>query len=145
VGSTADHENWSFDINSGGLALENLQTGQINESCTPADYYLSGGNLSLGGPYPVARDGSFTINASFSSMVDSDPSTVTVNITGRISGGIASGTYKVNTAFTDQGTAYNCSTGNQTWSATLTSSSADHAQTSLSAFVLTGQARNRKK
>jgi subtilisin family serine protease len=119
VGSTADHELWAFDIGAGGLSLANLQTGQINESCTPPDYYLSGGDITEPGPFTVNRDGSFSINLTESLQVGGDAGTDVIAITGRISGGIASGTYRVDTSFSDNGTAYSCTTGNQTWTATL--------------------------
>jgi hypothetical protein len=60
-GSTADHEQFSFDIAADGLSLLNLHTGQMNESCTPPDYYLSGGQISAASPFTVGRDGSFNL------------------------------------------------------------------------------------
>jgi hypothetical protein len=120
AGTTADNELWAFDIGTDGLSLTNLQTGQVNESCNPADITLAGGNLSFGGPFPVAVDGSFSINTTLNGTVDGNPSTVTIAITGHVSGGSASGTYRDDTSFTYNGTAYGCSSGNQTWTASKT-------------------------
>jgi hypothetical protein len=116
-GKTADGESFRFDIAANGRSLTNLQTGQINETCDPPAY-LSGGNLTAPGPYPVGLDGSFTISATLNGMVSGSPSTIKAAITGRISAGAASGTYRVDTSFTAaDGTGYNCSSGNQTWTA----------------------------
>ena len=121
TGKTADNELWAFDITSDGLSLTNLQTGQLNESCNPPDFTLAGGQQTLRGPFPVARDGSFSINLSTSTSIDGTPGTDTLVITGQISGGVATGTYRDDTAFSSNGTAYSCTTGNQTWSAAWTS------------------------
>jgi hypothetical protein len=44
----------------------------------------------------------------------------TFTITGQISGGVATGTYREDTSFTTNGVSYGCTTGNQTWSAAWT-------------------------
>jgi hypothetical protein len=121
TGRTADNELWAFDIAPDGLSLNNLRMGQLNESCNPPDFYLSGGQQTLPGAFPVARDGSFSINLSTSTSVDGDAGTDTFVITGQISGGVATGTYRDDTTFSSGGTAYGCTTGNQTWSAAWTS------------------------
>lgn len=97
----------------------NLRTGQMNKRCDPHDYNLYGGNLSYNGPIPVAADGSFQINDSYTTGVDNIPANETVAITGHVANGIASGTYHVTTSFNYNG-AYTCTTGDQTWTATLT-------------------------
>jgi hypothetical protein len=121
TGKTSDNELWAFDIAPDGLSLAGLRTGQLNESCNPPDFYLSGGEQTLPGPFKVARDGSFTINLSTSTSIDGEPGTDTFVITGQISGGVATGTYRDDTTFSSGGTAYSCTTGNQTWSAAWTS------------------------
>jgi hypothetical protein len=119
-GKTADNELFAFDISPDARGLMNLQTGQMNESCDPPAY-LSGGDISAPGPFPVALDGSFTITGAFAGTVGGNPSTEKITITGRVSGAVASGTYREDTSFTESnGTGYNCSTGNQTWSAAKT-------------------------
>jgi hypothetical protein len=115
-GTTGDNELFTFDIGSDGISLLNLQTGQINESCDPPGN-LSGGNLSAAGPLPVGFDGNFSINATLNGSVDGNPSTDTITITGHVANGTASGTYREDTSFTDNGTAYSCTSGNQTWTA----------------------------
>jgi hypothetical protein len=116
VGKTADNELWAFDIGTDGLSMTNLQTGQINESCEPPAY-LSGGNLTFWGPIPVARDGSFAISTTLNGTVDNSPASDTIKITGRIAGGTASGTYRVDTSFSANGQGYSCSSGDQAWTA----------------------------
>jgi len=119
-GKTADNELWAFDITPDGLSLTNLRTGQMNESCNDG-YYLSGGQQTFTGPFPVGRDGSFSINFSDSTSVDGEAGTDTFVITGQISGGVATGTYRDDTTFSSGGDAYSCTTGNQNWSAAWTS------------------------
>lgn len=115
-GTTSQNENFEFDVTPDGAAVQNLQTGQVNESCTPADFTLYGGNLR-GGSAPIASDGSFTLSGTINGTVGSDPSTVTITITGHVANGIASGTIVVTTSFTHDGTQYGCTSNNQTWNA----------------------------
>jgi hypothetical protein len=119
AGKTADNELFAFDITSDGVGLTNLQTGQLNESCDPPAY-LSGGNINTKGPFPVALDGSFTITLQGSTTVSGNAGNYKTVITGRVSGGIASGTYRDDTSFTANGQGYSCTTGNQTWTASKT-------------------------
>jgi hypothetical protein len=44
----------------------------------------------------------------------------TVSITGKVSGGTASGTYHENDLFTLNDTQYSCTTGDRTWTASKT-------------------------
>jgi hypothetical protein len=119
-GTTADNELWAFDIGIDGLSLLNLKTGQMNESCNPADITLSGGNLSFQGPFPVAADGSFAIDKILTGTIDGNPLVATISITGKVSGGTASGTYHENDSFALNDTQYSCTTGDQTWTASKT-------------------------
>ena len=116
TGKTADNELFAFDIGADGLSLSNLQTGQMNESCNPPGS-LSGGNIRAAGPFPVAKDGSFTLTGSFVSVVGSSASQNTITITGHVSAGIASGTYKEDTLFAANGVNFSCTTGQQSWTA----------------------------
>ena len=121
AGTTADNEMWAFDVSADGTSLTNLHTGQINESCTPPDFTLAGGNLTDPGPVQVNPDGTFSISGTINGSVGGNPSTDVITITGKINpDGTASGTYKEDTTFTDSssGTAYSCTSGNQTWTAT---------------------------
>src|SRR5262249_45023382 len=107
-----------FDVAAGGRSVINLQTGQVNESCTPNDFTLFGGNLH-GGVSSIGSDGSFALQGSGNSTVGGDPSTYSISIIRHISGATAPGTIAVSDSFTHDGTQYTCSSGNQTWSATL--------------------------
>jgi hypothetical protein len=122
-GKTADNEAWAFDVVSSGGSehVANLQTGQMNQSCNPPDYYLSGGNLSFAGPWTLGSDGGFVIDENYPNTVGSSASIDTVQVTGQIStNGVAAGTYQKNTQFSTNGISYNCSTGHQSWTASLT-------------------------
>lgn len=124
TGKTADNENWQFDVvaSGGGEAVANLQTGQMNMSCNPADYYLYGGNLAAQGPYALDSQGGFTIDLNYPNTVGSSASIDTAHITGHITTtGVAAGTYQKNTQFSTNGISYNCSTGVQSWTGSKTS------------------------
>jgi len=123
-GKTADNEVWGFQVvsNGGVEQVVNLKTGQMNESCNPPDYYLYGGNLSLQGPYALDSQGGFTIDVSYPNTVGSSASSDSAHITGHITTtGVAAGTYQKNTQFSTNGISYNCSTGVQSWTGSLTS------------------------
>jgi hypothetical protein len=115
-GHTQDNEIFSFDVSADGLQITGLQTGQINQSCYPPDYYISAGNLrDWSGP--VARDGTFTFVAEGPTTVDGEPAMSKVKITGRVAEGTASGTVRVDLTWPHGGTTYACTNGDQTWSA----------------------------
>jgi hypothetical protein len=116
-GLTQDHEVFAFDVSTNGLQITGLHTGQINQSCDPADYYLYGGNLS-GVFGPVAQNGTFTIAYSGTSTVGGEPATSQVKVAGTIStSGQASGTFRRDIFWTHAGTNYHCTNGDQTWTA----------------------------
>ena len=120
-GTTSQLTRFAFDVTPAGTRVTGLITGQINQSCSPGGS-LYGGNLRFGSySVPVSADGSFTIDVIFQSRVDSEPSTNHVIITGRFSGGIASGTLLETISFTYQGTQFSCTSNPQTWNATRTS------------------------
>lgn len=120
-GTTSQLTRFAFDVTPSGTGFTKLITGQINESCTPSDFYLYAGNLNFGAyTARIAPDGGFRIDETYQSRVDSEPSTKRVVITGRFSGGTASGTLLVTTAFSYQGTSYSCTSNPQTWSAART-------------------------
>lgn len=116
-GRTSQNEIFAFDVSADGGRITGLHTGQINESCDPPDYYLSGGNLN-GWAGPVGRDGSFVMSYDGPWKVDDNDATEKISIAGRIANGSASGTILVQSSWAQGGTTYNCSSGDQTWSAT---------------------------
>jgi hypothetical protein len=121
-GRSTFNEIFNFDVSADGKSVVNLQTGQVNESCTPPGVTLSGGNLSFPGPTPIAADGSFTIAATASITISFSDGDVTgsrkVTITGRFTGSTANGTIRTDTSFSHVGTGYSCTSGDQTWTAT---------------------------
>jgi hypothetical protein len=121
-GRSSFNEAFAFDVSADGKSVLNLRTGQVNESCSPSSFTLSGGNLSAPGPYSIAADGSFTISSSFSIAVSfSDGSVATgprkVAITGRFTSGAATGTIRTDTSLSWKDADYSCSSGDQTWTA----------------------------
>jgi hypothetical protein len=120
-GKTGDNEIFRFDITSDGRGITHLQTGQINETCTPPGS-LSGGNIGpLSSTYTVALDGSFTISGTLQTTVGTAPATDTITITGNVLNSSGSGLIRDDTAFVSNGFQYKCTSGNQTWSATRVS------------------------
>jgi hypothetical protein len=118
-GRSSFNETFDFDVTADGKSVANLQTGQINESCTPPAN-ISGGNLTAAGPFAIAADGSFSIGGTLPITVNSSSGSRKVTITGRFTGGTATGTIRTDTTFTLDGTAYTCTSGDQTWTATKT-------------------------
>jgi hypothetical protein len=117
AGRSTFNETFDFDVSADGKSVVNLRTGQINESCNPRAN-ISGGNLSAPGPYPIAADGSFSINATITIAIGSAAGSRKIAITGRLTGATATGTIRTDTTFTQAGTNFACNSGDQTWSAT---------------------------
>ena len=118
-GITSQLEIIAFDVTTDGTRVVALLTGQINEGCNPPAH-LFGGNLH-DGTAPIATDGSFKIDFDYTSKVGEDPSTGHFTLTGHFSGTASTGTLQDTVSFTDQGTAYSCGSGLQTWTASRTS------------------------
>jgi hypothetical protein len=118
-GRTSQNEIFAFDVSADGTRITGLHTGQINQSCDPPDYYLSGGYLNNWSG-SVQRDGSFTLGFNGPGTVGGNAATFKITIVGRFSTGTASGTIRDDVSWMQSGTAYNCSSGDQTWSATKT-------------------------
>jgi hypothetical protein len=98
--------------------MQNLVTGQINESCN--DFNMYGGNIhATGNLAPISSDGNFTINARYSGTFSNDgtPFQRHLKITGHLSGASATGTLLETTTATIQGMAESCTSNPQTWSA----------------------------
>jgi hypothetical protein len=120
AGKSSQNEVFDFDVTPSGTEVTSIKTGQVNQSCSPGGT-LSGGNLNLTSTYPIAADGSFTINPILIGTVRSGGEVaVTLNrvsIAGRFSGATASGTLLITTTFTLGGTSYSCTSNSQTWTA----------------------------
>jgi len=109
-----------FDVRSDGRAVTSLTTGQVNQGCTPPGHLFGGGLQDAS--TPVASDSSFVVAFDLSgSFSDGTPYSGHYNLTGHFSGATATGTISVTTNFTDNGTAYSCGSGVQTWTASRVS------------------------
>ena len=115
-GRSSFNEVFDFDVSADGKSVVNLRTGQVNESCTPPAH-ISGGNLNAPGPYPIAADGRFSIGGTIPITVNTSTGSRKLAITGRFTGATATGTIRTDTTFTLDGTAFTCTSGDQTWSA----------------------------
>ncbi len=123
-GKTSQNETFDFDVTSTGTAVTGLRTGQINQSCSPAGT-ISGGRIDFGSqPFPIAQDGSFSIDVIASGTVsgggETAPTATRIQIAGRFSGQSASGTLLKVITFTLFGTDYSCTSNQQTWNASHT-------------------------
>jgi uncharacterized protein with FMN-binding domain len=118
VGTTSQFQPISFDVTSG--QIQNVTSGDVNESCNPPTN-LYGGNVDVP-QYTLNADGTFDVDWSGNGTVGASfPSTFHNVVTGRVQGGIASGTIKEDTSFEEYGKGYICSSGLVTWTATLAS------------------------
>jgi hypothetical protein len=120
-GNTSQNEDFEFDVTPNGSGVTGLITGQINQGCTPpVNIY---GNRQNGGSYtvPISSDGSWTINVTYQSYVDTYPSSNHLKITAHMNGAVGTGNLELTTTFTAFGTAYSCDSGLVTWTVTRTS------------------------
>jgi hypothetical protein len=112
-GMDSQNETFAFDVAADGRSILDITTGQVNKSCAPdVGFYLSGGRLSLPGPYPIDPDGTFSVIASPTNVYQFE----TATIAGRFSGAGAAGTLVVVDRFSNT----TCSSGDQTWTVTRT-------------------------
>ena len=120
AGKTSQLEEFEFDVSADGTTLQDLVTGQINESCN--DFNLFGGNIhATGNVTPISSDGNFAIHDDHSGMFgDGTPYQEHLEITGHLSGTSATGTLLDTVTFTLQGMAESCTSNPQTWSAAKT-------------------------
>jgi hypothetical protein len=118
-GRTSQNEIFAFDVAADSRRITGLHTGQINQSCDPPDYYLSGGYLNNWSG-PVAVDGTFTFSYNGPGTVGGNAATYKIVITGKVGAGTASGTIRDDVTWAKDGKTYTCSSGDQTWSATKT-------------------------
>jgi hypothetical protein len=121
AGKTSQLTDFEFDVSADGTILQNLVTGQINQSCN--DFNIYGGNISATGNIAsISSDGNFAIHHDDSGTFSDDgtPYQLHLEITGHLSGTSATGTLLETMTFTYQGTAESCTSNPQTWSASKT-------------------------
>jgi hypothetical protein len=98
------------------LGVTRITVARIDETCTPERPNVAGPIQLQQPPFvlsPISRDGFF--------KVPTNPSGLdTFHFTGYVVGTSAEGTFTWKTTFTDQGTAYTCTSGTVTWTATYT-------------------------
>jgi len=111
-GTTSQAEKIDFDVSSDGTMVLNLTTGQVNQSCTPDDFTLYGGNYGFSN-IPIAADGTFSLDYHGTQDLDGSPATFEDKLDGTFSGTMASGTL-VSTLQVNQ---YSCVSGTVTWTA----------------------------
>jgi hypothetical protein len=125
AGVTAQGADMTLDVanaqwlNSVKLGVRRFTIARIDETCTPERSNVAGPiqvQQGTGGTFllsPISLDGFF--------KVPTNPSGLdTFHFTGYVVGTSAEGTFTWKTTFTDQGTAYTCTSGTVTWTATYT-------------------------
>jgi hypothetical protein len=118
-GLTSQLTTVDLDVSADGRGATNITTGQINQGCTPAAH-ISGGGIQ-GASRPIATDGTFVVNFDFQgTFSDGTAYSGNLSMTGQFSGSSVRGTLSATLNFTDNGTAYACGSGQQTWTATRT-------------------------
>lgn len=115
VGTTSQFQPISFDITAG--QIQNVTSGDINESCSPQTN-IYGNHLSIP-QYPLNADGSFDDEWSGQGTIGTFPANYHTVVAGRVQGGLASGTIKIDNSFDAYSVGYVCSSGLVTWTATL--------------------------
>jgi hypothetical protein len=124
AGQTSQNEAWAFDVTPDGKGLTNLTTGQINMSCSIGGTTVGstyGGNIHLTSTIPIASNGSFSATVNFNGTISGIQTTSDVfTVAGQFTNNTASGTWNEKLSFTYQGYGIDCTTGDQTWTATRT-------------------------
>jgi hypothetical protein len=115
VGTTSQFQPISFDVTTG--QIQNMTTGDVNESCSPQTN-IYGNHLNIP-QYTLNADGSFDVEWSAQGTIGTFPANYHTVVTGRVQGGIASGTIKIDNSFDAYSVGYVCSSGLVTWTASL--------------------------
>ncbi len=115
-GVTSQSETFEFDIYNGGLSFRGLKTGQINQGCTP-QAHVNGNKFDWPNHVePVTVAGDFTIDSNVTYGGSNWTGHITIH--GHMSGPVGTGSLEMKNAFTENGTAYSCGSGLQTWTVT---------------------------
>lgn len=122
AGVTAQGADMTLDVanaqyeNGVALGVTRITVARIDETCTPERQNVAGPIQLQQPPFvlsPISLVGFF--------QVPSNPSGLdTFRVTGNVVGRNAEGTFTWKTTFTDQGTAYVCTSGTVTWTVTYT-------------------------
>ena len=125
TGRDSQNEVWNFDVTPDGKGLANLTTGQMNMSCSYAGQTIGstyGGNVHLTSTIPIAQNGSFSTTVNFNGgTISGYPITSDVfTVAGQFANNTVSGTFNEKLSFNYQGLTIDCTTGDQTWTATRT-------------------------
>ena len=106
-----------FEITSDRM-VTGFRSNYIREDCNGNLYVY--GTLNWGASrFPIADDGTFSVSSTDTGTLDGQPATFTDAVTGKIDGITVTGTVTGTADFTSQGTRYQCSSGNKTYTATL--------------------------
>ncbi len=120
-GTTSQGYNTTFAVSSGGTQLQDVTINAVELGCTPGGNYQ---DQSFNIPsIAIASDGSFTTTVVRTGTVNSAPATITYTLSGHFHGTTGGGLERVAGQVRDDitynnGTAYSCTSNNQSWSAT---------------------------
>ncbi len=106
-----------FTVNA-DRTISGFRSNYIREDCDQGGFVY--GTVDWGDTkHPIANDGTFSFSADTDGTVEDAPAKFSDAVTGRIDGTTVTGTYRASAQFTYQGTAYTCSSGQRTWTATI--------------------------
>jgi hypothetical protein len=118
-GLTSQLTTVDMDVTSDGATVTNIRTGQINQGCTPPAHIFGGGITDA--TRTVASDGTFLVDFTFDgTFSDGTAYNGRITMTGKFTAATASGTLSATLNFVDNGIAFACGSGQQTWTASRT-------------------------
>ena len=117
-GTTSQNENFEFDVTSNGRGVTNVVTGQINEGCNGGFTLFGFAGKWVTDILPIDAGGGFSVDFPYITTVNSSAATGKFTLTGHLNGAVGVGNFQKTTNFTENGTAYACGSGLQTWTVT---------------------------
>lgn len=117
-GTTSQNELFEFDVTSDGRGVTNVVTGQINQGCNGGFTLWGGAGTWVSGRLPIDSSGRFTVDFPYQNVVNASASNGRFTLTGHLNGAVGVGNFQVTTNFIENGVAYACGSGLQTWTVT---------------------------
>jgi hypothetical protein len=117
-GTTSQNELFEFDVTSDGRAVTNIVTGQINEGCNGGFNLFGFAGKWVSDILPLDASGGFSADFPYATTVNQSAATGQFTVTGHMSGAVGVGNFQKTTRFSENGVAYACGSGLQTWTVT---------------------------
>lgn len=117
-GRSSQNEIFEFDVTPDGRGVTNVVTGQINEGCNGGTTLSGSSGTWVTDILPIDASGSFAADFPYQYTVGSSAATGRFTLTGHLNGAVGVGNFSKTTNFSENGVAYTCGSGLQTWTAT---------------------------